>query len=175
LNHQIRVPEVRLIDDQGVSVGIVPIEKALLQAKEKQLDLVEVSPNASPPVCKIQDYNKVCYNAEKKVKKSVRDRGVKKIKKREIKFRPVIEKNDYDVKCKKIISFINQGDRVKISIRFRGREITNQQFGLDLMKRIENDLAEFAIVDQHPKLDGRQMIMVVAPAKNKVEATNEDK
>jgi translation initiation factor IF-3 len=120
------------------------------------------------------DYNKFCYQAEKNEKKSARDRGVKKVKKREIKFRPVIDKNDYEVKRRKIVEFLQQGDRVKITIRFRGREITFQHLGLELMKRLQQDLEPFAVIDQSPQVEGRQMIMVVAPCKKKQDAVHED-
>ncbi|MBF0369179.1 MAG: translation initiation factor IF-3 [Magnetococcales bacterium] len=161
VNEQIRVPEVRLIDENAQQVGIVPRHIALSRAIEAGLDLVEVAPNAKPPVCKIMDFTKFKYQ------KSVRERQARKkqtrIEIKEIKFRPGTDTHDYEVKLRKIKKFLDSGDKVKCTIRFRGREMAHQQLGLALLRRVEADLGELGKVEQSPKLLGRQLTMVVAP------------
>ena len=151
-----------MIDEQGDQVGIVSIDQAILKAQNVGLDLVEISPNVEPPVCRIMDYGKFLFDKKKRLaagKKKQRQMQVK-----EIKFRPTTDIGDYTVKLKKIITFLERGDKVKVSLRFRGREIQHKELGMDLLTRIKGDLPEGAVVEQAPKLEGRQMSMVVAIA-----------
>ena len=151
-----------MIDEQGDQVGIVNIDQAILKAQSVGLDLVEISPNVEPPVCRIMDYGKFLFDKKKRFtagKKKQRQMQVK-----EIKFRPTTDIGDYTVKLKKIITFLERGDKVKVSLRFRGREIQHKELGMDLLTRIKGDLPEGAVVEQAPKLEGRQMSMVVAIA-----------
>ncbi len=151
-----------MIDEQGDQVGIVSIDQAILKAQNVGLDLVEISPNVEPPVCRIMDYGKFLFDKKKRFtagKKKQRQMQVK-----EIKFRPTTDIGDYTVKLKKIITFLERGDKVKVSLRFRGREIQHKELGMDLLTRIKGDLPEGAVVEQAPKLEGRQMSMVVAIA-----------
>lgn len=151
-----------MIDEQGDQVGIVNIDQAILKAQNVGLDLVEISPNVEPPVCRIMDYGKFLFDKKKRLtagKKKQRQMQVK-----EIKFRPTTDIGDYTVKLKKIITFLERGDKVKVSLRFRGREIQHKELGMDLLTRIKGDLPEGAVVEQAPKLEGRQMSMVVAIA-----------
>ena len=157
----IRVPQVRLIDEEGGQVGIVPTEDARLRAADVGLDLVEVSPNAEPPVCKIIDYGKLKY--EKQKKKNEARKKQKTIEVKEIKMRPNIDTHDYDVKMRAINKFLGEGDRVKVTLRFRGRELAHQELGLKLLEKVRDELDELAKVDQFPKLEGRQITMVMAP------------
>ena len=157
----IRVPLVRLIDEQGIQVGIVPTEDARLRAVDAGLDLVEVSPNAEPPVCKIIDYGKLKY--EKQKKKNEARKKQKTIDVKEIKMRPNIDTHDYDVKMRAINKFLDEGDKVKVTLRFRGRELAHQELGLKLLEKVRDELEEQAKVEQFPKLEGRQITMVMAP------------
>ena len=157
----IRVPQVRLIDEQGIQVGIVPTEDARLRAVDVGLDLVEVSPNAEPPVCKIIDYGKLKY--EKQKKKNEARKKQKTIDVKEIKMRPNIDTHDYDVKMRAINKFLDEGDKVKVTLRFRGRELAHQELGLKLLEKVRDALDEQAKVEQFPKLEGRQITMVMAP------------
>ncbi|MCY3828013.1 MAG: translation initiation factor IF-3 [Rhodospirillaceae bacterium] len=161
INDMIRVPEVRLIDEQGTQVGIVPTEDARLRASDAGLDLVEVSPNAEPPVCKIIDYGKLKY--EKQKKKNEARKKQKTIDVKEIKMRPNIDTHDYDVKMRAINKFLDEGDKVKVTLRFRGRELAHQELGLKLLEKVRDALEEQAKVEQFPKLEGRQITMVMAP------------
>lgn len=162
VNEQIRVPEVRLIDENAQQVGIVPRQIALARALEAGLDLVEVAPEAKPPVCKIMDFTKFKYQ------KAVRERMAKKkqarIEIKEIKFRPGTDVHDYDVKVRNILKFLEDGNKVKCTIRFRGREMAHQDLGLALLKRVSESLGPLSKVEQQPKLLGRQMTMVVVPS-----------
>tara|TARA_B100000212_G_C27374249_1_gene533971 strand:+ start:376 stop:846 length:471 start_codon:yes stop_codon:yes gene_type:complete len=154
-----------LIDQNGDKQGIVPIDKALSSAKNKSLDLVQVSPSdANPVVCKILDYGKHLFEKKKNTSSKVK---IKKNTTKEIKFRPSTDVGDYNIKLKKIKSFILSGDRTKISVRFRGREILNSEMGLNLLKRLSDELKDIAQVDQEPSLEGRQLIMVLSPLKRK--------
>jgi translation initiation factor IF-3 len=157
----IRVPEVRLIDENGQQVGVVERYKALSRSMEVGLDLVEVSPAAKPPVCKIMDYTKFKYQ------QSVRERQARKkqtrVEIKEIKFRPGTDTHDYEVKLRNMRKFLAAGNKVKCTLRFRGREMAHQSIGLQLLKRVEKDLNELSKVEQYPKMMGRQMTMVVAP------------
>lgn len=153
--------EVRLIDAEGENVGVTKTPDARAMAKEAGLDLVEVSPNADPPVCKILDYGKFKYEAQKKANQNRKKQKTQDIK--EIKMRPGIDTHDYDVKMRSINRFIGDGDKVKITLRFRGRELAHQEIGMDVLKRVQDDVNEIAKVEAMPKMEGRQMIMVIAP------------
>ena len=157
----IRVPTVRLIDEEGTQVGIVPTDEARIRAGDAGLDLVEVSPNAEPPVCKIIDYGKLKY--EKQKKKNEARKKQKTIEVKEIKMRPNIDTHDYDVKMRAITKFLDEGDKVKVTLRFRGRELAHQELGLVLLEKVRDALDEQAKVEQFPKLEGRQITMVMAP------------
>jgi len=153
--------EVRLINADGDNVGVKKTEDARALAKEAGLDLVEVSPNADPPVCKILDYGKFKYEAQKKANQNRKKQKTQDIK--EIKMRPGIDTHDYDVKMRSIQRFIGDGDKVKITLRFRGREMAHQELGMDVLKRVQDDVDDVAKVEAMPKMEGRQMIMVIAP------------
>ncbi len=163
LNEEINVPKVRLVGSEGEQLGIVTIEHALGKAREEGLDLVEVVPQAEPPVCRVMDYKKVVYDEVKK--KAAAKKKQKKTQVKEIKLRPGTDIGDYQVKLRNLIKFLENGDKVKITVRFRGREMAHQELGLDMMKRLEVDLAEYGTVEQYPKLEGRQMLMLLAPKK----------
>ncbi|MEK0082561.1 translation initiation factor IF-3 [Benzoatithermus flavus] len=163
VNYRIEAREVRLIDSQGTMIGIVPLREALARAEEAGLDLVEISPNATPPVCKILDYGKFKYEAQKKANAARKKQRVIEIK--EIKMRPGIDDNDYAIKMRKVREFIEEGDKVKITMRFRGREMAHQHLAMDILEKIRTEVADIAKVEQMPKLEGRQMIMVLAPTK----------
>lgn len=159
----ITVPSVRLVDAEGEMVGVVPIQDALERAERAGLDLVEVSPNADPPVCKILDFGKLKYQEQKK--KSEARKKQKIIEVKEIKMRPNIDTHDYGVKMKAIHKFIGEGDKVKVTIRFRGREMAHQELGMQLLQRVREETGEEAKVEHEPTMEGRQMIMVLAPSK----------
>jgi translation initiation factor IF-3 len=161
VNEQIGVPEVRLIDENGDNIGVVSRDDALTRAEEAGLDLVEVSPGATPPVCKILDYGRFKYEDQKK--KSEARKRQKTIDVKEIKMRPNIDQHDYEVKMRSIQRFLADGDKVKVTLRFRGREMAHQELGLKVLDRVRQELDEVAKVEQFPKLEGRQMIMVMAP------------
>ncbi len=146
-------------------MGIVSLREALAKAEEAELDLVEIAPHAQPPVCRIMDYGKFRYQESKKQHEAKLKQ--KQIQVKEVKFRPGTDENDYQVKLRNLIRFLGEGDKAKVTLRFRGREMAHQEFGLDLLKRVEGDLAEWGLVEQFPKLEGRQMIMVLAPKKKK--------
>jgi len=161
VNDQIKVREVRLIDQDGKNHGVVGIEKALTMAVEAGLDLVEVSPDSSPPVCKILDFGKYKYAEQKKA--NLARKKQKTIEIKEIKIRPGIETHDYEVKMRSIKKFLDEGDKVKVTLRFRGREMAHQELGLAVLKRIEADTAEIAKIEQEAKSEGRQVVMVLGP------------
>nr|WP_053936647.1 translation initiation factor IF-3 [Amantichitinum ursilacus] len=163
INGEITAREVRLQDAQGEQLGVVSLYDALSKAEEAELDLVEIAPNATPPVCRIMDYGK--YKYEKSKKDHAAKLKQKQIQVKEVKFRPGTDENDYQVKLKNLIRFLNDGDKAKITLRFRGREMAHQEIGMAQLKRVEADLGEIAIVEQYPKLEGRQMIMMLAPKK----------
>jgi translation initiation factor IF-3 len=152
---------VRLIDEDGENHGVVTLEDALAQAEEAGLDLVEISPNVDPPVCKILDYGKYKYEAQKKANEARKKQ--KTIEVKEIKMRPGIETHDYQVKMRAMLRFLEAGDKVKVTMRFRGREMAHQDLGLNVLRRVQEELDEVAKVEQHPKVEGRQMMMVLAP------------
>lgn len=155
------MPEVRVIDENGEQLGVMSVEEAMQAAVDAGLDLVEVSPTASPPVCKILDYGKFKYEQQKK--KNEAKKKQKTIELKEIKFRPNIDQHDYDVKMRSMHKFIDEGDKVKVTLRFRGRELAHQELGLEVLNRVRDDMAEKAKVEQNPNMEGRQMVMVLAP------------
>jgi len=156
---------VRLIGAEGEQIGIVSITEALQTAYDADMDLVEISPNADPPVCKVMDFGKYQFEQNKKLQAAKKKQ--KQIQIKEIKFRPGTEEGDYQVKLRSLIKFLNEGDKTKITVRFKGRELSHRELGMDLLKRIETDLDEVAAVEQFPKLEGRQMVMVMGPKKKK--------
>ena len=161
MNEEIDSANVRLIDQTGENVGVVDTRRALLMAGEASLDLVELSPNADPPVCKILDYGKYKYAAQKKANLARKKQKVIEIK--EIKMRPGIDANDYNVKMRAIIRFLDEGDKVKVTLRFRGREMVHQDLGMKVLERVKDELEAKVKVEQFPKMEGRQMTMVIAP------------
>jgi len=161
VNEDIDADPIRLIDENGEQVGVVELNKALAQAGDVGLDLVEVSPTSDPPVCKILDYGKYKYEEQKKRNEARKKQKIIEVK--EVKMRPGIEQHDYDVKMRAMRRFLGEGDRVKVTLRFRGRELAHQHLGMKVLDRIRDDLEEIAKVEQLPKMEGRQMIMVVAP------------
>ncbi|WP_178101052.1 MULTISPECIES: translation initiation factor IF-3 [Pseudomonas] len=165
INENITAREVRLIGAEGEQIGIVSIQEAMAAAEEVKLDLVEISPDAEPPVCRLMDYGKHVF--EKKKQQAVARKNQKQIQIKEIKFRPGTEEGDYKVKLKNLIRFLSEGDKAKVSLRFRGREMAHQELGMDLLKRVEQDLLEYGTVEQYPKMEGRQLMMVIAPKKKK--------
>jgi len=160
-NDMITAPRVRVIDDEGENLGIMYTREAIEQAAENGLDLVEVSPNADPPVCKFLDVGKFRYEAQKKANAARKSQKTQEIK--EIKMRPNIDDHDYDVKMRAMHKFIGEGDKVKVTLRFRGRELSHQQLGMNLLKRVQDDIAEVAKIEAYPRMEGRQMLMVVSP------------
>jgi translation initiation factor IF-3 len=164
INERIRVPEVRLIGDDGNQIGIVKRDEALRYAQERDLDLVEVAPEARPPVCRVLDYSKYKYEQEQKQKAARKHQ--QQITIREIKLRPKIAQNDYDTKKGHVVRFLNHRDKVKITIMFRGREVTHPERGEALLNRLAEELADLAVVEQRPTQDGRNMTMMLAPAKS---------
>jgi translation initiation factor IF-3 len=161
VNDEIRVRDVQLIDQEGKNRGIVPIREALDIATEAGLDLVEIAPNVSPPVCKILDFGKFKYQEQKKAAEARKKQKIVEVK--EIKFRPMIDDHDYDVKMKAIRRFFEEGDKVKVTLRFRGREMAHQELGFKLLDRVKDDVSIMAKVEQEAKFEGRQMVMVLAP------------
>ena len=152
---------MRLIGAEGENHGVVAVADAIVIAKDSGLDLVEISPNAEPPVCKVLDFGKYKYEAQKKANLARKKQKTQDVK--EIKMRPGIDVHDYDVKLKKVHQFIDNGDKVKMTIRFRGREMAHQELGMAVLKRVAEEMKETAKVEAHPKLEGRQMIMVLSP------------
>ncbi|GEB53417.1 translation initiation factor IF-3 [Streptomyces cacaoi] len=171
INDRIRVPEVRLVGPSGEQVGIVPLAKALELAQEYDLDLVEVAANARPPVCKLMDYGKYKYESAMKAREARKNQAHTVIK--EMKLRPKIDPHDYDTKKGHVVRFLKQGDKVKITIMFRGREQSRPELGFRLLQRLADDVADLGFVESNPKQDGRNMIMVLGPHKKKTEAMAE--
>ena len=163
LNEEIAYPEVRLIGADGENLGVVAIEKARQVADENDLDLVVLSPNVEPPVCRIMDYGKFKFNQDKKAQQTRKKQ--KQIQVKEIKFRPGTDEWDYQTKLRNLIRFLSEGDKTKVTVRFRGREMAHQERGLNMLARVEADLREYGAVEQYPKAEGRQMVMVLAPRK----------
>lgn len=160
-NNLITVDKVRVIDENGENIGVMYTREAIEQAAQVGLDLVEVSPNADPPVCKFLDVGKFRYEAQKKANVARKSQKTQDIK--EIKMRPNIDDHDYDVKMRNVTRFLEDGDKVKLTLRFRGRELAHQQLGMHLLKRVQDDVAEIAKVEAFPRMEGRQMLMVLAP------------
>ena len=152
-----------MIGKDGEQVGIVAINEALKLADEAELDLVEIVPNSEPPVCRIMDFGKFLFEQNKK--RHAAKRKQKQIQIKEVKFRPGTEEGDYQVKLRNITRFLNNGDKVKVTLRFRGREMAHQELGLKMLERIEQDLDDFGVIEQEPKLEGRQMVMVLSSKK----------
>jgi len=165
INENIDAPEVRLVLADGEQKGVVTIEEARAFASEAKLDLVLIAPEAEPPVCKIMDYGKHVFDIKKQ--KAASKKKQRKTQLKEIKFRPGTEEGDYQVKLRNLIRFLSDGDKAKVSLRFRGRELAHQHLGLELVQRIGKDLEEYGTVEQEPKMEGRQIVMVLAPAKKK--------
>lgn len=163
MNDQIRAPQVRVIGHDGEQLGVMAPAQAITLAEQAGLDLVEVSPNAAPPVCKILDFGKYRYELQKKAKEARKKQKVIEIK--EIKLRPNIDTNDYNVKLRNILKFIDEGDKVKITLRFRGREMAHMDIAMELLKKLEADVASVAKIESAPKPEGRQVVMVIAPQK----------
>ena len=161
INEMIQAPEVRLIGAEGEQIGVVSREDALDRSANIGLDLVIVADNANPPVCKIMDYGKFKYEEQKK--KNEARKKQKTIDVKEIKLRPNIDSHDYDVKMRSMLKFLNEGDKVKVTMRFRGREMAHQNLGLDVLNRVRDDLEKMSKVEQFPKMEGRQMVMVLSP------------
>jgi translation initiation factor IF-3 len=161
INDQIESPSIRLIDQRGEMVGVVSLHQGLQMAYEAGLDLVEVSPNASPPVCKLLEFGKYKYEQQKKQNEQRKKQKVIQVK--EIKMRPGIDDHDYDVKKRAMLRFLEEGDKVKITLRFRGREMVHQELGAQVLDRVKADLGDLAKVEAQPRMEGRQMTMVVAP------------
>ncbi|WP_081619210.1 translation initiation factor IF-3 [Thioalkalivibrio sp. ALE23] len=163
LNDQITSSKIRLIDAEGENRGITTIEEALDMARDSGLDLVEISPNAEPPVCRIMDYGKYKFEQSKKAQEARKKQ--KQIQIKEVKFRPGTDEGDYNVKLRNLRRFLENGDKAKVTIRFRGREMRHQELGNQLLDKIEQDVTDIAVVEQRPKMEGRQMIMVMSPRK----------
>ncbi|HEX4797912.1 MAG TPA: translation initiation factor IF-3 [Burkholderiales bacterium] len=167
INIEINAPEVRLIGANGEQVGIVPIAQAMKMAEEAEVDLVEIAPLAKPPVCKLMDYGKFKYREAKKAHEAKLKQ--KQIHVKEVKFRPGTDEGDYKIKLRNLIKFLEEGDKAKVTLRYRGREMAHQEFGVRLIERVKQDLEPYALVEQFPKMEGRQLIMVLAPKKGKKE------
>lgn len=163
INRQINCETIRLVDADGEMVGVVPTVEGVKRAQDAGLDLVEISPNAEPPVCKILDYGKYKYTQQKKAHEARRKQKVITLK--EIKLRPNIDTHDLDVKMRSVHKFLEEGDKVKLTLRFRGRELSHQEIGRKLLGKIREDLGDLVKVEAHPSMEGRQMIMIVAPAR----------
>lgn len=163
VNERIRCPEIRLIDEHGEMIGVVSVAEGLRRAREASLDLVEVSPTASPPVCKILDYGKYKYEQQKKAHEAKKKQKVIQIK--EVKLRPNIDKHDLEIKLRAVEKFLEAGDKVKITLRFRGREMAHQEIGMRLLEKVKEFLGEKIKIEHPPSFEGRQVIMVIAPAK----------
>ena len=154
-----------MVASDGSQVGVVSLEVALETAQKETLDLVEISPDAEPPVCKVMDYGKHVFDIKKKV--ALQKKKQKQTQVKEMKFRPGTDQGDYDIKLRNLVRFLEHGDKAKVTLRFRGREMAHQELGMEMMKRVEADLTELAQVEQYPKMEGRQMTMVLAPRSNK--------
>jgi translation initiation factor IF-3 len=165
LNDAITGSVIRLIDAEGEQAGVVRLDEAKQIAYDADLDLVEISPNADPPVCRIMNYGK--FRFEQNKKQQAAKKKQKQIQVKEVKFRPGTDKGDYKVKVRNLIRFLNDGDKTKITVRFRGREMVHRELGMDLLKRLEKELEELGTIEQFPKMEGRQMVMVLAPKKKK--------
>ncbi|MGA1862312.1 translation initiation factor IF-3 [Deferribacter thermophilus] len=166
VNEEITAPEVRLILEDGSQYGIVSIDEALKIAEDRGYDLVEVAPNAKPPVCKVMDYGKYKFEKNKKEREARKKLRQHQIDVKEMKFRPKIDEHDYQVKLKHVRRFLEDGDKVKVVMRYRGREMAFQEQGLEILNRIVKDLEDLCVVEKHPEMQGRQQVMVLAPKHN---------
>ena len=164
MNEDIVDAQIRLVGDSGEQLGIVTAIEARGIAIERGMDLVEIAPNAEPPVCRLMDYGKFLYSKSKKKQESKKKQ--KQITVKEIKFRPGTDIGDYDIKVRNLTRFLEAGNKVKVTLRFRGREMAHQELGMEMLKRVEDALQDIGVVEQMPKMEGRQMVMVLAPAKN---------
>ena len=164
LNDDITYEQIRLVSDSGEQLGILSPDEARKIAEERGMDLVEIAPNAEPPVCRLMDYGKYLYASAKKKQESKKKQ--KQITVKEIKFRPGTDIGDYDIKVRNLTKFLDAGNKVKVTLRFRGREMAHQELGMEMLKRVEEDLKEIGVVEQMPKMEGRQMVMVLAPLKH---------
>jgi translation initiation factor IF-3 len=162
-NEEIDATEVRVIDSAGEQRGVMPLADGIVIAKEEGLDLVEVSPNVDPPVCRIMDFGKYLFEQNKKSQSAKRKQ--KQVHVKEIKFRPGTDEGDYQIKLRKLIAFLEIGDKTKVTLRFRGREMAHKELGAQLLARVRDDLDEYGSVEQIPQMEGRQMVMVIAPKK----------
>ncbi|MCF2870471.1 translation initiation factor IF-3 [Octadecabacter sp. G9-8] len=165
VNDRIRATEIRLIGAEGENVGVVTPERAMVMAEDAGLDLVEISPNATPPVCKIMDFGKFKYETQKREAEARKKQKIIEIK--EVKFRPNTDTNDYDVKMRNVYKFLENGDKVKVTLRFRGREMAHQNLGRELLERVAADTVEHGKVENFPKMEGRQMVMLIGPLPQK--------
>ncbi len=163
INGEINASEIRLVGVDGEPIGVVSLSTAMQMAEDAELDLVEIAPTAKPPVCRIMDFGKFKYSESKKRHDAKLKQ--KQIQVKEVKFRPGTDEGDYQIKLRNLIRFLTEGDKTKITLRFRGREMAHQEFGIKLLERVKADLVEHGVVEQFPKLEGRQMIMVLAPKK----------
>ena len=163
INAEINSPEIRLVGVEGEQLGIVPLAEAVAKADAAELDLVEIAPTAKPPVCRIMDYGKFKYREAKKQHEA--KLKLKQIQVKEVKFRPSTDEGDYLIKLRNLIRFLGEGDKAKITLRFRGREMAHQEFGIRLLERIRGDLEPHSVVESWPRLEGRQMVMLLAPKK----------
>jgi translation initiation factor IF-3 len=166
LNEEINVPEVRLIGKEGEQLGVVSARQAMYLAEEAGMDLVEIAPLAQPPVCRVMDYGKFKYQEAKKAHEAKLKQ--KQVQVKEVKFRPGTDENDYQIKLRNMVRFLEEEDKVKVTLRFRGREMAHQEFGMRQLERIKQDLDPYGQVEQMPRMEGRQMIMIVAPIKKKI-------
>lgn len=165
INKEITVTQTRLTGIDGKQIGVINISEALKKAEEFGLDLVEISPNSDPPVCRIMDYGKFLYEKNKSIKEQKKKQKI--IQTKEIKFRPGTDEGDYQIKLRNVIKFLNEGNKIKITLRFRGGELVHYQIGLKLLQRLRQELSDIATIEFFPnKIEGRQMIMIVAPKKN---------
>lgn len=162
-----------MIGSDGQQIGIVPIGDAMRQAEEAGLDLVEISPNAAPPVCRIMDFGKFQYEESKR--KHAAKRKQKQIQVKEVKFRPGTDIGDYQTKLRNLVRFLEEGNKAKITLRFRGRELAHQELGMEMLKRLEGDLRDYGVVEQHPRMEGRQMVMVFNPKPSIGKTTKSEK
>ncbi len=162
-NQEIRVPRVRVIGSDGEMIGVLTRDEALSMAEDEGLDLVEIQPQADPPVCKIMDFGKFKFEAQKKASEA--KKKSKQVEIKEVKFRPVTDEGDYQIKLRKMRGFLEEGDKIKVNIRFRGREMSHQELGREMANRIETDLGEDIVIESRPRLEGRQMVMMIAPKK----------
>ncbi|RVV98860.1 translation initiation factor IF-3 [Mesobaculum littorinae] len=163
VNDRIRATEIRLIGPEGENVGVVTPQRALDLAQQVGLDLVEISPNASPPVCKIMDFGKFKYETQKRESEARKKQKIIEVK--EVKFRPNTDTHDYDVKMRNVVKFLEKGDKVKVTLRFRGREMAHQNLGRELLERVADDVKEIGKVENMPKMEGRQMVMMIGPTR----------